>query len=407
MTMIARRPLLGAMGGSLLATAGLAGRARAQADGPVKIGVLTDFGVFGGISGPGSVEAARMAIADFGGELFGKPIGLMSSDHQAKTDIGVSIARQWYDTEGVDAIFDISQSAIALGIQTLAREKNKIIIFTGAASTDLTGKACSPNGFSWGYDTYSMTHGAPEAAMEGGKKKWFLMVWDYAVGYAFERDITDAIKRKGGTVVGTVRTPLGTTDYSAFLLQAKASGAELIAMLLAGTDLLNGIKQAAEFQMTSGAQTMVTPLAFINDIHAIGLKDAQGILVSEDLYWTQSDATRAWTKRFWEKMNRPPSRNHGLVYSSVMHYLKSVKKAGTRDTQAVIAAMRSMPVEDLFTKPTMIRADGKVARDMFLLRVKKPEESKEPWDYLEYVSTIPGERAYRPLAESECTLVRK
>ena len=393
--------------GAMLVGAILAGTGGHAAEGPVKVGILTDFGVFGGISGPGSVQAARMAIDDFGGQVLGQPIGLIAADHLGKTDTGVGLARSWYDSEGVDAIFDISQSAIALGIQQLAREKNKIIIFTGAASSDLTGKACSPNGFSWGYDTYSMTHGGPETAMTDGKKDWFLMIWDYAVGYAFERDITDTITKAGGRVVGTVKVPLGTTDYSAFLLQARASGAQLIGVLLAGADLINAVKQSEEYRIVQGGQTLITPLAFVNDVHAIGLNAAQGMLLSEDLYWDQDDASRAWTKRFSEKMNRPPSRNHGLVYSAVTHYLKAVQKAGTRDTQAVIAAMRSMPVEDLFTKPTMLRADGKLPRQMYLMRVKKPEESKYPWDYEAVVSVIPGERAFRQPADSECPLFKK
>ena len=400
---IARRRALGLIGAASLA--GVPRRPRA-AEAPLKLGVLTDVtSAFSEISGAGSIEGARMAIADFGGQALGQPVAFVSADHQGKTDIGVSIARQWYD-EGVDAIFDISNSSISFAVQQMARDKNKIVVHTGSTSTDLTGKSCSPNGFSWGYDTYSMTHGAPEAAMAGGRKKWFILTWDYTVGYAFQRDLTDAVTRAGGTVVGTVRSPLGNTDYSSFLLQAHASGADLIAVLIAGADLVNAVKQAGEYRIAAGGQSLVLPVAFVQDIHPIGLQAAQGALMSLDFYWDQTDATRAFAKRFFEKMKEMPSRNHALVYSAATHVMKGAQKAGSRNGDAIAAAMRAMPVEDFFTHDARIRADGKLMRDMYLFEVKKPAESRYAWDYLRQLAVIAADHAFRPLSESECPLVQ-
>jgi branched-chain amino acid transport system substrate-binding protein len=387
------------------ALAGAAGlgfaRGPAAAEAPLTLGVLTDVSSsFSEISGAGSIEAARMAIADFGA-----PVALRSADHQGKTDIGVAIARQWYD-EGVDAIFDISNSSISFAVQQMAREKDRLVVHTGSTSTDLTGKACSPVGFSWGYDTYSMTHGAPEAAMAGGRRSWFILTWDYTVGHAFQRDLTDAVTKAGGRVLGTVRAPLGTTDYSSFLLQAHASGAELIAVLVAGADLVNAVKQAHEYRLGAGGQSLVLPVAFIQDIHAIGLAAAQGALMSLDFYWDQTDATRGFAQRFFAKMGKMPSRNHALVYSAATHVMKAARAAGSRSGARIADAMRAMPVQDFFTHGARIREDGKLMRDMYLFEVKQPAESRYAWDYLRFLATIPADRAFRPLAEGGCPLAR-
>lgn len=383
--------------------------AHAQISGDaVKIGVLTDMsGVTSAITGKGSVVAAEMAVEEIGGSVLGKPVQVIFADHQHKPDIGTAIARRWIDVDDVDAIVDIPNSSVALAIQSLAREKKRIVLYSGAGTTALTNEQCSPYGFHWTYDTYAVSHGTASAVVKAGGTSWFIIASDYAFGHQLQKDATDVITAAGGTVVGAVRHPLNTPDFSSFLLTAQASGAKVIGLANAGDDTTNAMKQAGEFGLTQHGQSLAALILFLQDVHALGLKAAQGTYLTTSSYWDMNDATRAWSKAFMAKSGTMPSMLHAGVYGAVRHYLKAIAKAGTDDPDKVAAAMRAMPISDVFTENATIREDGRVLRTMYLAKVKAPADSKYPWDYFEIVRTIPPEETVWPLSESKCPLVQK
>jgi branched-chain amino acid transport system substrate-binding protein len=396
--------------GLALGFAGLAGPAVAQvSDNVVKLGVLDDMsGPYADIQGPGDAIAVRMAAEDFGSTVLGKPIEVIDGDLQNKADVGAAIARKWYDVDKVDAILGLGHSGVAIAVQGIAREKNRIDIVTSAGSTDLTGKYCSPNGLHWVYDTYALSNGTATAVVkQGGGDSWFFLTADYAFGHALERDAAAVVTKLGGKVVGQVRAPLNNADFSSYLLQAQSSQAKIIGLANAGNDTINAIKQASEFGLTSGGQKLAGLLVLITDIHSLGLKTAQGLLFTEAYYWDQNDETRAFSKRFSAKHGKPPTMFQAGIYSAAMHYLKAVKEAGTDEAGAVMAAMKKLPVNDFMTKNGTIREDGRMMRDMYLLQAKKPSESKGEWDLMNVVATIPAEQAYRSLEGSECPLIKR
>ena len=373
----------------------------------VKLGVLNDMSsLYADISGPGSVEAARMAIADFGGVVNGKKIELISADHQNKPDVGSAIANQWFDNDGVDAIVDVPTSSVALAVQQIARTKGKVFLISGAASSDLTGKACSPTSVHWTYDTVALANGTGSAVVKAGGDTWFFLTADYAFGHALERDTAKVVEANGGKVLGKVRAPLNTSDFSSFLLQAQASKAKIIGLANAGGDTINSIKQAGEFGVVEGGQKLAGLLVFITDIHSLGLPAAHGLQLTEAFYWDQNDQTRAWSKRFFHKMKRQPSMVQAGVYGAVTHYLSAIKATGSDDGLTVVKQMKDTPVNDFMTKNGKIREDGRLVRDMYLFEVKAPSESKGAWDYYKQIAVIPGEEAFKLPGPNECPLVK-
>ena len=383
----------------------VAGSAEAQvSDDLVKVGVLDDMsGVYADLTGPGGVAAVRMAVEDFGGKVLGKPIEVVFADHQNKVDVAAASGREWFDVARVDMITGLGNSAVALAIQQLARDKNKISLVSGAASTDLTGKSCSPNGAHWTYDTYALAKGTGTAVVKDGGDSWFFLTADYAFGHSLESNTSNVVKGAGGKVLGAVRHPLNTPDFSSFLLQAQGSGAKVIGLANAGGDTINAIKQAGEFGITKN-QKLAGLLVTITDVHGVGLQAAQGLLFTEAFYWDQNDETRAWSKRFMERHRNAPTMIQAGMYGATLHYLKAVDAAGTDDPKAVIAKMKEIPINDFMTKNGKLRADGRVVRDMYLLQVKAPQESKGRWDYMKLVATIPGDEAFRPMSEGGCPL---
>ena len=384
------------------------GSALAQGAGePVKIGILHDAsGPYRDNQGPGDEVAVDLAIKDFGGKVLGRPIEAIFADHGNKPDIGSSIARRWYDTEKVNAIFGIGHSAVALAVQQLTADKNKIDVTVAASSSDLIGKACSRNAFQWVHDTYSLAASVARALTLEGGKSWYFVTVDYAFGHALERDARKVVVQNGGTVVGALRHPMFMPDLSSYLLQAKASGAQVIGLSNAGVDTVNSIKQGAEFGLGQGGQRIASLLMVDTDVRAAGLQAAQGLAVALPFYWDRDDASRAFSKRYWERMNRPPTMYHAGMYSAVTHYLKAVQAVGTDDTAAVLKRMRELPVSD-FMGEARIREDGKVMRDMYVFRVKAPAESKGDWDLLKQMSVVPADEAALPLSESECPYIRQ
>ena len=394
-----------------LAVAGAmtAGAAQAQiSDGVVKIGVLSDMSsLYTDLAGAGSVLAARLAVEDSGIEKRGVKIEYVSADHQNKPDVGSGIARQWYDVDKVDVIVDVPNSGVALAVNQITRDKGKAFLVSGAASSDLTGKACSPNTVHWTYDTWMLANGTGSAIVKTGGDSWFFLTADYAFGHALERDTEAVVQKMGGKVLGKVRHPLNTQDFSSFLLQAQASKAKIVGLANAGGDTTNSIKQAAEFGIVKGGQNLAGMLVFLTDVHALGLQTAQGLIFTETFYWDRDDASRAFAKRF-SAANKGihPTMVHAGVYSAVRHYLKSVEALKSDDGTKVIAHMKSQPTDDpLFGKGT-IRADGRKIHPAYLVEVKKPAESKGAWDYYKIRTTIPAEQAFRPLAEGGCSLVK-
>ncbi len=373
----------------------------------VKIGVLTDMSsIYADIGGPGSVEAARMAIADFGGTVNGKRIELVSADHHNKPDLGAAIANQWFGNDSVDAIADVATSNVALAVQEVAHNRNKVLLISGAAASDLTGRACSPTSVHWTYDTLALANGTGGAVVRSGGDTWFFITADYAFGYDLERDTAKVIRQSGGWVLGSVRAPLMTADFSPFLSQAQASRAKILALANAGGDTINSIKQAAKFGNVAGGQKLAGLLIFISDIHSLGLQTAQGLLLTSAFYWDQNDATRAWSKRFFDRMRREPTMVQAGVYGSIMHYLAAIKATGTADGPTVVKQMKATPVNDFMTKNGQIREDGTLVRDMYLFEVKNPSESKGPWDYYKQIAVLPGEQAFKPLGPTECYMSR-
>ena len=376
-------------------------------DDVVKIGVLTDMSsLYADATGKGSLAAVQMAVEDYGGKVKGKPIEVISADHQNKPDIGVAIARNWYDNEKVDAIFDVPTSSVALPVSALTRERNKVNINSGGGSSDITGVACSPNTIHWTYDTYALSNVAGKAMVKRGENTWFFITADYAFGMALERDAANVVKESGGTVLGDVRHPLNNSDFSSFLLQAQASKAKVVALANAGGDTQNALKQAAEFGITQGGQKMIALLQQITDTHSLGIDATQGLIVTDGFYWDMNDETRAFSKRFNDRVGRMPTMIQAGLYSATMYYLKAIEATGTDDAQKVIAQMRATPINDFFAKNGKIRVDGRMVHDMYLFEVKKPQESKGEWDLYKLIATVAGDEAFRPLDKGGCPLVK-
>jgi branched-chain amino acid transport system substrate-binding protein len=375
----------------------------------VKIGVLNDrSGVYADISGVGSEWAAKRAVEDFGAAAKGIKVEVVAADHLNKPDVGANIARQWIDVDKVDAIVDVPTSSVALAVNSLVREKNKVHLNSGAATSDLTGKACSPNTVHWTYDTWALANGTGNAIVKQGGDTWFFLTADYAFGHALERDTAAVVEKAGGKVLGRVRVPFPGTDFSSFLLQAQSSGAKVIGLANAGGDTINSIKQAAEFGITQGGQSLAGLLIFVTDIHALGLKAAQGLVFTGPWYWNQDDNSREFSKAYFADLKRMPGYTVAGVYSSVIHYLKAVEALkDASDGAKVVAKMKEMPTDDKLMGKGSIRIDGRKIHDMYLFEVKKPEESKAAWDYYKLRATIPAAEAWRPLEEGGCELVKK
>ena len=392
-----------------LAIALSGGSAQAQiSDDVVKIGVLTDMSsLYSDATGKGSLIATQMAVEDFGGKVKGKPIVVLSGDHQNKPDVGVNIVRNWVDNDKLDAVFDVPTSSVALAVSTLLTEKNKIFINSGGGSSDLTGKACSPIFVHYTYDTYALSSVAGKAMVKRGEDTWFFLTADYAFGHALERDATNIVKAAGGKVLGAVRHPLNTSDFSSFLLQAQASKAKVIALANAGGDSTNAQKQAAEFGITQGGQKLIALLQEITDTHSLGLQQEQGLILTDGFYWDMNDETRAFSKRFMAKVGHMPTMIQAGLSSATMHYLQAIDATGTDDTAKVMAKMKATPINDFFAKNGHIREDGRMIHDMYLFEVKKPSESKGEWDLYKLLATVPGDEAFRPMSEGGCPYIKK
>ncbi|MFG1264587.1 ABC transporter substrate-binding protein [Xanthobacter aminoxidans] len=374
----------------------------------IKIGILSDMsGPYSDLAGPGSVAAARLAVEDFKGADKGIQVEIVSGNHQNKADIGSVIARSWIDQEGVDVIGDVTGSPVALAVSQIVKDKDRIQLNAGAATADLTGSKCTPNTIHWTYDTWANANGTGSAMVRQGGNSWFFIAVDQASGHAMERDTVAVVKAAGGQVLGSVKHPLGTSDFSSFLIRAQSSGAKVVGLASGGEDMINAIKQASEFGIVQGGQFIAGLFTFITDIHALGLKLAQGLVLTEAFYWDRDDASRAFAKRFAAlHKGKMPTQVHAGVYSSIMHYLKAVEAAGTKDTNTVLAKMREMPIDDPLFGKGEVRIDGRAVHDMFLFKVKAPAQSKGEWDVYETLATIPAAQAFRPLNEGGCPLVK-
>src|ERR1700749_956596 len=404
-----RRVLSSILAGILGAMLALASTAAfAQTKPPLKLGGILDMsGLYADITGAGSETAAKMAAEDFGGEVLGRKIEIIAADHLNKADLAANIARDMFDNQGVEAIVDVAASATALAANEIAKARNKIIMFSGPGSIRLTNEACGPYTVHYVFDTYAQANVTGLAAVKSGLDTWFFLTADYAFGQDLEKDTTNVVLKTGGKVLGSVRHPLNTSDFSSFLLQAQASKAKVIGLANAGGDTINSIKQGAEFGIMKGGQKMSPLLAFVTDIDSVGLETAQGLLLAEAFYWDLNDDTRAFSKRFMERVKRPPTSAQAGVYSSVLHYLQAVKAAGTTDSAAVMKVMKETPINDFFAKNGKIREDGRMVHDMYLFEVKKPSESKGRWDDYKLLATIPGNEAFQSLEASRCPLVKK
>jgi branched-chain amino acid transport system substrate-binding protein len=390
---------------AFVAAGGLFLAAPASAQG-VKIGILNDqSGVYADYGGKYSLEAAKMAVEDFGGEVLGQKIEIVTADHQNKPDLATSIARRWYDVEGVDMITELTTSSVALAIQDLSKEKKKIDIVVGAATSRLTGDACTPYGFHWAYDTHALAAGTGGALVEAGGNTWFFLTADYAFGYALEKDTSDVVNSMGGKVLGSVRIPLNSSDFSSFLLQAQSSKAKVIGLANAGLDTTNSIKQAAEFGIVSGGQKLAGLLMTLSEVHGLGLQAAQGLVLTEGFYWDLNDKTRAFGERFMQRTSRMPSMIHAGTYSATLSYLKAVKAAGTKDSDAVARKLKELPVDDSFAQGK-VQENGRMVHDLYLFEVKKPAESKKPFDYYKLIATVPGKEAFASAKDSGCPLTK-
>jgi branched-chain amino acid transport system substrate-binding protein len=381
---------------------------RAEDNKPLKIGGILDMSsLYADITGSGSLEAAKMAAEDFGGEVLGRKVEVIAADHLNKADLAASIARDMIDNQGVEMIYDVAASATALAALEVAKTRNKIVIFNGPGSIRLTNEACTPTSVHYVFDTYAQANVTGLAAVKSGLDTWFFLTADYAFGQDLEKDTSNVVMKTGGKVLGSVRHPLNTSDFSSFLLQAQASKAKVIGLANAGGDTVNAIKQGAEFGIMKSGQKMSPLLAFVTDIDSIGLETAQGLLLAEAFYWDLNDDTRAFSKRFMERVKRVPTSAQAGVYSSVTHYLKAVKAAGTTDSAAVMKVMQETPINDFFAKNGRIREDGRMVHDMYLFEVKKPSESKGRWDDYKLLTTVSGNDAFQPLEQSRCPLVKK
>ena len=373
----------------------------------VRIGILNDqSGPYADFGGKTSADAARMAVEDVGGKVLGKSIEIIVGDHQNKPDVASAIARRWFDVDGVSAVAELTNSAVALAVQQIAKEKGKITLSTGPATTRLTNEDCSPTGFHWAFDTYSQAVGTARAIVAEGGKSWFLLVADYAFGHQMASDLSKVVKTSGGTVVGEVRHPLNTSDFSSFLLRAQSSKAQIIGLASAGADTINSVKQAAEYRIAAGGQKLAGLVVVISDIDALGLTTANGLTFTTAFYWDRDEASRVWSKRFFERTGRMPGMVQAGTYSAVLHYVRAMQAAGTPDGKAVADKMRELPVDDFFAKGR-VREDGRMMHDMYLVEVKTPSESKAKWDYYKVLRRIPAEEAAQPLSESKCSLVKK
>jgi len=380
---------------------------RDSPSGVVRIGILNDqSGPYADFGGKTSVDAARMAVEAVGGKALGKTIEIIIGDHQNKPDVASAIARRWVDVDGVSAVAELTNSAVALAVQQIAKEQGKITLFTGPATTRLTNEDCSPTGFHWAFDTYSQAVGTARAVVAEGGKSWFLLVADYAFGHQMANDLTKVVKTSGGTVVGEVRHPLNTSDFSSFLLRAQSSKAQIIGLASAGADTINSVKQAAEYRIAAGGQKLAGLVVVISDIDALGLTTANGLIFTTAFYWDRDDASRVWSKRFFDRTGRMPGMVQAGTYSAVLHYLKAMEAAGTADGRVVADKIRELPVDDFFAKGR-VREDGRMMHDMYLVEVKTPSESKAKWDYYKVLRRIPAEEAVQPLSESKCSLVKK
>jgi branched-chain amino acid transport system substrate-binding protein len=389
-----------------IAAIGLATTLPASAQG-VKIGILNDqSGVYADYGGKWSFEAAKMAVEDFGGSVLGQKIEVISADHQNKPDLGVSIARRWYEVENVDMITELTTSSVALAVHDLSRQMKKIDIVVGAATSRLTGDACQPYGFHWAYDTRALGVGTGGALTEAGGKTWFFMTADYAFGYALEKDTGDFVRSKGGQLLGSVRIPLNSSDFSSFLLQAQSSKAQVIGLANAGLDTSNSIKQAAEFGIVKGGQKLAGLLFTLAEVHGLGLEAAQGLVLTEGYYWDRDDKSRELANRYFKRTGRMPNMIQAGTYSATLQYLKAVKAAGTKDTEAVSKKLHEMPVDDQFAQGGKVLENGRMVHDLYLFEVKKPSESKKPWDYYKQLAVVPGDKAFFTVAESGCKLTQ-
>ncbi|WP_404426633.1 ABC transporter substrate-binding protein [Thalassospira australica] len=392
---------------AIMAAAAASLPAQAQvSDDVVKIGILNDqSGVYADFGGTWSYEAALMAVEDFGGTVLDKPIEVITADHQNKPDVAANIARQWYDEDQVDSIMELTTSSVALAVQGISKEKKKIDIVTGAATTELTGKQCSPYGFHWAYDTHALAVGTGGALVNNGGDSWFFLTADYAFGYSLEEQTGNFVKANGGSVVGSVRHPLASTDFSSFLLQAQASGAKVIGLANAGLDTANAIKQASEFGIVQSGQRLAALLFTLAEVHGLGAEAAQGLSLTEGFYWDRNDETREFGQRFFDRTGRMPNMVQAGTYSAVLQYLKAIEETGTDETEAVAKALHEMPVNDVFAKNGKVGANGRMIYDMYLMEVKKPDEMAGEWDYYNVLATVPGDKAFIDPAESGCTLV--
>jgi branched-chain amino acid transport system substrate-binding protein len=398
---------------TLLATAALAlvmsapALAQQVSGDVVRIGILTDLsGVYSDFGGAGAVEAAKMAVEDAGGKVLGKPVEVISADHQNKPDVAASKAREWYDTQGVDLVAESLNSAVALAVSKVATEKKKMQIVTGAATSRLSNEDCGPYTIHYVYDTNALANGTGSAVVKAGGDTWFFLTADYAFGHSLEKDTSEVVKANGGKVLGAVRHPLSATDFSSFLLQAQSSGAKVVGLANAGTDTVNSIKAAFDFGITP-KQQLAGLLTLVTDVHGLGLEQAQSLYTTEAWYWDQNDETRAFAKRYFDRIKKMPNSNQAGVYSVVSNYLKAVQAAGTDDPDAVVKQLKSMTISDMFTKNGKIRPDGLHVHDMYLFQVKSPKESKYPWDYYKQIAVIPGDQAFQPLEKGNCPLVKK
>ena len=408
MNVMLRKALAGMLIGLLASTPALAAPAKGISDNVVKIGVLTDMsGVYSAIGGKGTLIAVEMAVADFGGKVLGKPIQVISADHQNKADIASTKAREWFDTGKVDMVTGLLNSACALAVQKIGADKKRITMNTGAGSTDLTNKDCTPYGIHYAYDNYALANVAGSAIVSHGGKSWYFITADYAFGHSLEKNTSNFVQKLGGKVVGSVRHPLSTADFSSYLLQAQSSGAKVIGLANAGGDFTNAVKQAREFGIVQKGQTIAGMLVFDTDVKSLGLNAAQGMQFASGFYWDRDKAARDWSKRFYAKHKAMPTMDQAGAYSATMNYLKAIKAAGTDDPDAVMAKLRSMNISDFFAVNGKIRADGRMVHDMYLMEVKKPSESKGEWDILKIVRTVPGDQAFMPLSESTCPQVKR
>ena len=394
---------------AILVSSLIAGTAQASvSNDEIRIGYLADMsGTYRDLAGPGGLEALKMAVEDFGGNVDGKKIVIFNADDLNKPDVGANTVRQWVDERNVDMVTGLVASSVVLAAVKVVEQADKLALISGAASSGITNEYCSPNHIHWTYDTYALANGTAKAVLAGGGKSWYMLTADYAFGHAMEADISKVVKEGGGEVLGSVRHPFPSTDFSSYVLQAQGSGAQVIALANAGADTVNALKTASQFGVTQSGQQLAGMVVFLNDIHAMGLEVTQGLKLTTGWYWDMNDETRAWAKRYFERVGSMPTMAQAGVYSATTHYLNAVKATGSDDTKTVRAQMASTPVNDMFAKGGKIREDGRMVHDMYLVQVKTPAESKGEWDLYKIVSTIPGDQAYRPLSESQCKLVNK